>query len=89
LNFQELNRVRFSIIDVVYEVLRMGGSAPIVFNAVNEEMVDYYIQGRIKFLDIVRNITKSLDKVKIEKVDSLEHVYEIDQYARTLAKTFC
>ena len=88
LNFRELDVNRFSVIELVYQVLHLGGSAPIIFNAVNEEMVDCYIKGKIKFLDIVTNITKVIEGAKIEKVESLDHVYEIEQSARSLARTF-
>ena len=86
LNFLELDKVRFPVISLVYDIIKTGDSAPVIFNAVNEVMVDSFLQGKKKFIDIVNNITKAINDSEIEKVESIEHVYQIDSYARNKAK---
>ncbi|MBL6785194.1 MAG: 1-deoxy-D-xylulose-5-phosphate reductoisomerase [Rickettsiales bacterium] len=87
LTFQEVDKGRFSVINVVYDVLNKGGSAPIVFNAVNEELVNYFLSGKISFLDIVDILTKAVLVTNTCKVESIDHVYDIDKEARYLVKT--
>lgn len=86
LNFLELDKARFPVIALVYDIIKTGGSAPVIFNAVNEVMVESFLQGKIKFTDIVNNITEAINDSEIEKVESIEHVYQIDSWARNKAK---
>ena len=41
---------------------RLGGSAPAVYNAANEECVEAFHAGQIRFLDIVDTIVRVLDE---------------------------
>ena len=86
LNFLELDKSRFPVINLVYDIIASGGSAPVIFNAVNEVMVESFLQGKIKFADIVNNIIKTINDSEIEKVESIEHVYHLDRVARNKAK---
>jgi 1-deoxy-D-xylulose-5-phosphate reductoisomerase len=88
LNFLELDLVRFPVINLVYDILQIGESLPIVFNAANEVMVEHFLNGKIKFTDIVDNLTRVINDSKIEKIESMEHIYQIDKVSRQIAKSF-
>jgi 1-deoxy-D-xylulose-5-phosphate reductoisomerase len=54
-------------------------------NAANEIAVDAFLNQRIGFMDIARTVSDALDKTDIVTVESVEHVFDIDQQARQLA----
>ena len=54
-------------------------------NAVNEVAVDYFLNGRIGFLDIMRVVTGVLESLAPSSIENLQDVYFTDKKARTLA----
>lgn len=57
--FEPLDNEAFPAVEMARECGRLGGTAPAVFNAANEECVDAFHEGRIAFLgilDIVRQV---------------------------------
>lgn len=51
--FEPLDAEAFPAVEMVREAGRVGGTAPAVFNAANEECVDAFHEGRIGFLQIL------------------------------------
>ncbi|HET9871738.1 MAG TPA: 1-deoxy-D-xylulose-5-phosphate reductoisomerase [Propionibacteriaceae bacterium] len=51
--FEPLDSVAFPAVDLARRSGLLGGTAPAVFNAANEQCVDAFHQGRIGFLDIL------------------------------------
>jgi 1-deoxy-D-xylulose-5-phosphate reductoisomerase len=82
LTFEEPDLEKFRALAVGFEVGRMGGSAPVVFNAANEVAVDEFLAGRIKFVTIVELIEHCLNKHDLKRRVSLEEIYEADAWAR-------
>jgi len=60
--FEPLDDAAFPAVRVARACGRSGGTAPAVFNAANEECVDAFHAGRIRFLDIVDIVQRVLDE---------------------------
>ena len=54
LTFYKINQNKFPAIRLAYEVLKIGGLAPHIFNYNNEILVNHFLQKKIRFLDIVK-----------------------------------
>ena len=54
LEFISIDDKKFPAINLAYQVLKKGGSAPHVFNYLNELLVDLFIKNKIKFTEIVK-----------------------------------
>ena len=72
----------FPGINMAYECGRRGGSAPIVMNAANEVAVAAFLEEKIRFIDIVPTVRECVERIPWEKVESLQHIYDIDAMAR-------
>ena len=52
MSFYPADRSVFKTIDLAYEACREGGSCPVVLNGANEVLVDLFLHGKIRFIDI-------------------------------------
>ncbi|WZL74880.1 1-deoxy-D-xylulose-5-phosphate reductoisomerase [Clostridiaceae bacterium 35-E11] len=82
LTFERPDIDTFPCLKLAYEALKIGGSLPTVLNAANEELVQLFIQEKIKFYDIPRMIEKCLEKHDIKYELDIDTIIEIDQWAR-------
>ena len=82
LTFEKPDLDRFKALKLGFEVARLGGSAPVVFNAANEAAVAEFLAGNIKFGRIVELIDDCLGKHSIMASLSLEELLAADQWAR-------
>jgi 1-deoxy-D-xylulose-5-phosphate reductoisomerase len=82
LTFEKPDLQRFKALKLGFEVARLGGSAPVVFNAANEAAVAEFLAGNIKFGQIVELIDDCLGKHKIMASVSLEELLAADTWAR-------
>ena len=55
---------RYPMLFLAYEVGKMGGLMPTVYNSSNEAAVKLFIEKKIKFLDIETIITRIVNKYK-------------------------
>lgn len=85
LTFENPDPLRFPALRLARQVLKCGGSAPIVLNAANEIAVDAFLNGLIGFLDIPAVVEETLNRVAIRPVETLDHVRAIDLDARRAA----
>ena len=76
----------FPALNLAYEVGRAGGFKPAVFNAANEIAVYAFLDGKLKFADIYKTVLAVLEKMETEPDFTLEHLREIDLWARETAK---
>lgn len=86
LTFEKPNLDVFRTLRLGFEVARVGGSAPVVFNAANEAAVEEFLAGKIKFAHIVELIEHCVDKHDVKKDLSLEELLEADVWARNEVK---
>jgi len=73
---------RFPAIPLGFEVARVGGTAGAVVNAANEAAVGLFLDGRIRFTDIVTACRTTLENHNHENQASLDRLLELDRWAR-------
>ena len=85
LEFEAPDNKRFPCLQLAYDALQLGGTAPAILNAVNEVAVAAFLKHQIHFLDIATLIAKALNSIKAAPVTSLEQLLAIDSEARSFA----
>lgn len=85
LSFFEPDTTRFPCLQLAYDAVALGGTAPAVLNAANEVAVYAFLDGRIGFLDISHVIAQALEDHD-PAGDDLEGVFEADQWGRVRAE---
>lgn len=90
LTFEAPDEVRFPLLRLAREALKLGGTAPAVFNAANETAVRAFLDRRIGFLDIATTVSETLDQAIGADVTGagegpLEQALGADRGARRLA----
>ena len=86
--FEKINKNLVHSINLAYSVLMKGKAYPLVFNASNEIAVNYFLNKKIKFLDIVKIVKNMLSKSKNYKINSINDIYMIDNEIRFLTEEF-
>jgi 1-deoxy-D-xylulose-5-phosphate reductoisomerase len=86
LEFEAPDTKRFPCLQLAYDALELGGTAPAILNAVNEVAVAAFLNKQIHFLAIAKLIANALNTVKITAVSSLEQLIEVDAEARSFAQ---
>lgn len=76
---------RFPCLGLGMEAARLGGTAPAVLNAANEEAVAAFLDRRLRFDQIHRVIAEVMSKIPCEGASSLDIIQGFDQHARVLA----
>ena len=81
ISFKKMDYERYPMLELAYEVGKMGGLMPTVYNSSNEAAVKLFIEKKIKFLDIERLISNTCKKYKsINKLDyELSDVLSLDK----------
>lgn len=82
LTFEKPDTEVFGCIKLAYEASEAGGSYPVVMNAANEVLVEQFLQGKIRFVDIEKNIEKILELHTPSYNLGLNDIIEIDQKIR-------
>jgi len=85
LTFEDVNFDKFPALRVAYSAIEMGGTMPAVMSAANEEAVEAFLMGRIKFIDILRVVKKVMDSHKPIPGNSLEEIIQSDRWARDMS----
>lgn len=85
LNFEKPDLERFPCLGLAYDAIRRGGTATTILNAANEIAVDNFLQGRIRYTDIVRIVASVLENISAHEADSLEAILKDDKLARAYA----
>lgn len=80
LNFVKIDKDRFPLINVAYEVGKKKGLYPTLFNAVNEACVKLFLNDKIKFMEIEEIIIEEIKLFKnnIEK-PTIREIIEFDE----------
>jgi 1-deoxy-D-xylulose-5-phosphate reductoisomerase len=85
LEFEAPDMQRFPCLQLAFDALNAGGTAPTVLNAVNEVAVSAFLNEHIAFTDIPNLISTSLESIPVEAVSSIEHIISVDALARNFA----
>ena len=88
LTFEAPDLQRFPCLDLAYQALRRGGTAPAILNAANEIAVAAFLNLRAPFKLIPSIIEHALENVVCHPVTQLEDVLQADARARAAASEF-
>jgi 1-deoxy-D-xylulose-5-phosphate reductoisomerase len=86
LDFAVPDTVRFPALNLAWQALRAGGSAPAVLNAANEIAVQAFLDRRVGFLDIAAIVSEVLSRSAGSQLLTLEDVLAVDAAARESAR---
>jgi len=82
LTFEKVRARDFPALELGTQAGRLGGAAPAVFNAANEQAVALFLEGAIQFADIPRAIESALDRFSGAPSGSREAILDADALAR-------
>ena len=85
LDFQQPDLERFRCLQLAYDVLREGGTAPAILNAANEVAVAAFLERQLSFLGIARLNEAVLAALPAGPEGSLADVIAADAEARRCA----
>ena len=88
LSFFKPDTERFPCLQLAYDAMKTGGTAPAILNAANEIAVQYFLEKKASFLQIPQIIEKVLGQMPIIDNPDIHHIDEADHEARNLAKAF-
>ncbi|WP_419195321.1 1-deoxy-D-xylulose-5-phosphate reductoisomerase [Novipirellula herctigrandis] len=82
LTLQPVDRDRFPALDLGFEVAAAGGTAGAVVNAANEAAVGLFLDGKIRFTDIVPACRACLESHSFDPNPTLDILLRLDGWAR-------
>lgn len=88
LSFFKPDTERFPCLQLAYDAMKTGGTAPAILNAANEIAVQYFLENKARFVQIPQIIEKVLGQMPIIDNPNIHHIDEADHEARNLAKAF-
>jgi 1-deoxy-D-xylulose-5-phosphate reductoisomerase len=85
LDFAPPDLARFPCLRLAQNAARVGGTAPAILNAANEEAVNAFLETRIRFTQIAEVIEHALASVPVSDDTTLESILLSDTRARAAA----
>lgn len=82
LHFEAPDLNRFPALELARQAMELGGTMPAVFNAANEAAVQFFCEGRTRFVDIVHLVEAVMLKHRVEKLDAISTVIDVSDWAR-------
>ncbi len=79
LTFEQPDRALFPCLDIAYRASAQGGNMPCVMNAANEVAVQWFLQEKIRYVEIPRVIEEALAKADFCKPASVDEYLEVDR----------
>ncbi len=86
LTFGKPDTVKFPALSLAFHVAEKGGTLPSVLNAADEEAVDAFLSGRLKFSEIYKVVEKTVRAHKVTAKPDLKDILAADQWGREKAK---
>ena len=87
LTFEAPDLTRFPCLQLAYDALAAGGTAPAILNAANEVAVEAFLAQRLKFTGIARVVEETLARIGCTAADTLARVMDADARARVMAQS--
>ncbi|GAB4431161.1 MAG: 1-deoxy-D-xylulose-5-phosphate reductoisomerase [bacterium] len=75
----DVDHNKFPLLNLAYEVGRMGKSYPAVFNIADEVAVNAFINGEIAFKDIYTVVSKAIESHSPNPIKSIDDIREIEK----------
>jgi len=88
MTFFQPDKIKFRCLQLAYDALATGGTAPAVLNAANEIAVEAFLDKRISFKQIPELIDRALGDHTPHRSPELQDILEADQTTREFVRTF-
>lgn len=88
LEFFKPNLELFRCLELAYQAIREGGSLPCYMNAANEVLVQKFLSKEIGWREIANQLERLMNQHKVQPIESLESILEIDAQAREEAADY-
>jgi 1-deoxy-D-xylulose-5-phosphate reductoisomerase len=89
LTFEQPDRSTFRNLDLAYEAMHIGGTAPCILNAANEIAVDAFLKERIGFLAMSEVVEHCLNHISIKQNPTYNDYVQTDRETRLVASEYC
>ncbi len=89
LDFYKPNLEKFPSLNIAYKAIERGGNIPCAMNAANEAAVKCFLEGKIKFTQIVQVIEETIKESSYVKEPTLEEIFETNTIAYNIAIKLC
>ena len=86
LSFEQPDLATFKNLQLAYDALAAGGSAPCVLNAANEIAVAAFLEGEVGFLEMSDVVEHALNAVEHVAQPDIEALFGLDALAREAAR---
>ena len=88
LNFKKVDKFRFPLVKVLNKLNNKSSLFETVLVAANDEFVNMYLKGKIKFTDIHKNLFKFLNRKEFKKFkdiqpNKIDEIIELSYYVRS------
>lgn len=87
LDLEDVRMADFPSLSVAVAAGKIGGTAPAVLVAANEEAVSAFVAGRLSFPEIPQVVRAVLERASADPVDRVEDVERADAWARGQARS--
>jgi 1-deoxy-D-xylulose-5-phosphate reductoisomerase len=84
LTFRAPDHQKYPCMELAYAAGRAGGTMPAVLNAANEQVVELFLQERVRYVQIADLIKRVCDKHNCVSNPELEDILEADKWARNV-----
>ena len=88
LSFEKPDLVNFPGLEMAYRAAGFGGTMPAVLNGANEVGVEYFLAGRIRFVDIPTVINYAMQEHNLVKNPNIKDIIDADNWSRLKAVEF-
>ena len=88
LTFEKPDIETFKCLGAAIKAIKLGGAYPCLVNSANEEAVRYFLNDKIKFIEIGEIVSSVLDKFPRSSVNSYEDVMKADNEARKYVRDY-
>ncbi|WP_077926921.1 1-deoxy-D-xylulose-5-phosphate reductoisomerase [Wohlfahrtiimonas populi] len=82
LTFAQPDLEHFPCLRIAKECLIKGNAYLVAMNAINEILVEAFLQDKIEYLDIPKKLEEFLSQLTVSKLNSFEEIIEFDQLIR-------
>jgi len=86
ITFGEADEEVFGCLALAKDAGRTGGTLPCAMNAANEVANEWFRAGGCGFLDIERVVSEVMDETNVERVETIQHLNDVDEWARERAR---
>jgi 1-deoxy-D-xylulose-5-phosphate reductoisomerase len=89
LTFEQPDRETFRNLNLAFEAMHTGGTAPCILNAANEVAVDAFLKEQIGFLAMSDLVAHCLAKIPVKSKPTYDDYVQTDAETRHVAREFC